>query len=278
MTYTIKIDNKIHHLNIETEEVSTGNNEVLAEREEHILGGTNWYSDGFTVKKLFKHSVFLDLKEKITNLVKLHVQEICQVKVGKNFELSRYHEFVENDDQHQKIIEKTRDLEFEDLNFPLCETVKSIENEAGVPLTPIFPRRHKALGKKTLLIVRINRPQSFDYNPPHKDGYLDLWKNAVNIWIPIAGVTNLTTLPIAPKSHLIPENEIWRSYGITTVNSRKFRVPAIVSWGDDSSLVRPSVPYGSGLVFSPLLIHGCASNEEKKLTRVALELRLFEKN
>jgi hypothetical protein len=49
----------------------------------------------------------------------------------------------------------------------------------------------------------------------------------VNLWIPIAGATPKSILPIVPKSHLIPENEIVRTRQGRIVNGNKYRVRMI---------------------------------------------------
>jgi ectoine hydroxylase-related dioxygenase (phytanoyl-CoA dioxygenase family) len=132
------------------------------------------------------------------------------------------------------------------------------------------------------IIVRINRPHSNDYNPPHKDiyegvdgeNYIPLF---INFWIPICGVTEKSSLPISPASHLIPENQILRTFDGAVVAGNKYRVRMVKEWAGKNTLERAKVTDGQVLVFSSHLIHGLAINEEQDLTRVALEFRLFKK-
>lgn len=129
--------------------------------------------------------------------------------------------------------------------------------------------------------MRINRPLSNDYNPTHKDVYerVDNYNYVpkyINFWIPIAGVTEKSNLPLAPKSHLINENMIHRTFEGGKIEGNKYRVRMIKSWNGDNSLKRSTVKYGEVLIFSSHLIHGLAINEETDKTRVALEFRLFK--
>lgn len=145
-------------------------------------------------------------------------------------------------------------------------------------LTDIDPFNNKKLH----IIVRINRPLSKDYNPPHKDIYEGVDNNGyipqfINFWIPIAGVTGKTNLPLAPKSHTINENLVLRTFEGGLIEGNKYRVRMIKSWNGDNALVRSKVKYGQVLIFSSHLIHGLATNEENDKTRVALEFRLFKK-
>ena len=52
--------------------------------------------------------------------------------------------------------------------------------------------------RKEIIILRLNRPKSLDINPPHRDGYLKIWRNVINLWIPISGCGSLSSLPLIP--------------------------------------------------------------------------------
>jgi ectoine hydroxylase-related dioxygenase (phytanoyl-CoA dioxygenase family) len=98
----------------------------------------------------------------------------------------------------------------------------------------------------------------------------------LNFWIPIAGVTEKSNLPLAPKSHLINENLVLRTFEGGEIEGNKYRVRMIKSWNGESTLTRSKVRYGEVLIFSSHLIHGLAVNDEANKTRVALEFRLFK--
>ena len=147
----------------------------------------------------------------------------------------------------------------------------------GFELSNINPKTND----RVHIIVRINKPKSNDYNPPHKDMYEaydreGYFPQFVNFWIPIAGVTDKTSLPIVPKSHLISEDNVVRTSDGGIVGGNKYRVRFIKEWGDNS-MIRTNVTDSEVLIFSSHLIHGLAKNGEDDLTRVALEFRLFKK-
>ena len=72
-------------------------------------------------------------------------------------------------------------------------------------------------GKVLHIIVRIVRPFSLDYNPPHKDMYESFDReleppSIVNFLDPNMRIKQENiTLPLVPKSHLINEKEIYRT-------------------------------------------------------------------
>ena len=107
-----------------------------------------------------KHSV-KSIIEKIFNEKKI---------LYNHFELSKYHKYCR--DFHQKKIESTRSLKFDDLNIDthnLCEKVSEYLNKK-------VKINHKLLPNE-IVILRISRPNSLDINPPHREAYLDIWKN-----------------------------------------------------------------------------------------------------
>jgi hypothetical protein len=182
--------------------------------------------------------------------------------------LESYHLNVD-DTRHIEIIEKTRELRFHDLGItPRLFTV--LFGEAlDVCLSEILP----GLGRDHVQL-RINRPGSTDYNPPHRDASLPVWETALNVWIPIAGVDNLTSLPLVPGSHLVAEEECWQTKpGGAAIGGRRYRVPVIARLRQGPlRMVRSRVTFGQALLFTPHRIHGLAVRGAR--TRMALELRL----
>src|SRR5262249_50065009 len=157
-------------------------------------------------------------------------------------ELSQYHKFVTTDDNHLKVVRKTRDLFPADFNFPIVDVIPEFEKALGFRLSDIDPKD----GTKLHIIVRINSPFSTDFNPPHKDIYeaVDLESyipQFVNLWIPICGVTENSSLPLAPSSHLLPESQILRTLDGGVLQGNKYRVRTIREWGGSNHMVRARV-------------------------------------
>lgn len=277
-----KIDSNIKSINILDEnEFICGVNKVLSNESTDVTFGQEWYPIGYGIFQFLTKDEFTNLYEGISNTIKT----IINTELGNDtsdFTLEKYHNYVHTNEEHLKVVSKTRDLFSEDFNFPIMEMIPKFEKFLNFKLTNINPKNKQNVH----IIVRVNRPNSPDYNPPHKDMYeaydginnngVSYFPQFVNFWIPIAGVTKKTSLPIAPKSHLVPENLISRTNDGATLEGGKYRVRLIKDWNGSNELIRTDVTYGEMLVFSSHLIHGLGMNEEDDLTRVALEFRLYK--
>jgi ectoine hydroxylase-related dioxygenase (phytanoyl-CoA dioxygenase family) len=276
MILQYKIDDEIIDVEISDGQLYTiGQNEVLSNKNTDVTFNQDWYSDGYSIMPFLKNEQFFNLKQGITNTIS---ELISDEGIDINgFTLENYHKYIKTDKQHFNIVSKTRDLFPEQFSFNITELIPIFSDLLGFELSDINPKTND----KIHIIVRINRPNSNDYNPPHKDMYEaydreSYFPRFVNFWVPIAGVTNKTSLPIVPKSHLISENNILRTSEGGIVGGNKYRVRFIREWGD-TSLIRTNVTYSEVLIFSSHLIHGLAKNSETDITRVALEFRLFKK-
>lgn len=261
----------------DNEEFSLGPQLVLSNEETDITHKFDWYNEGFTVKKFLSDDEFKFVKYGIEDSIKKIVNNTLGVDIS-NFSLEKYHEFVKDDNDHFKIVSQTRDLFTKDFLFDIDYLIPKLENVLNIKITDY----DEVNDYKAHIIVRINRPHSSDFNPPHKDMYehYDGEKyipKFVNFWIPVCGVSKDSVLPICPKSHLIPESEILRTTHGSNVNNNKYRVRLIKSWGGSNQLVKPTVNYSEVLIFSSHLVHGLSMNEQNDITRVALEFRLYEK-
>jgi hypothetical protein len=256
-----------------------GKDELLSNAVNDVTYQQVWYERGFTEQNFLNQTEFDSLKEGI----RISVARIISEETGNNdlecFELENYHHFVKDEDCHKRVVARTRDLFPEDFHFPIYKFLPRFEEILGFGLTDIF----EALGLKMHVIIRINRPFSKDFNPPHKDVYegydaLHYVPRFLNLWIPIAGVTAASSLPLSAGSHLINEQFILRTFQGGVVEGNPYRVRLVKSWGGRTDLQRSSVQYGEVLLFSSHLIHGLAVNDEPDTTRVALEYRLFRKS
>ncbi len=257
-------------------EFKFGDDKVLSGPNTDIVYHLPWYKAGHTSENFLNSDEFASLKAGMTRCVKKITEDTLEINTD-GFTLETYHKYVKESQDHYKVVARTRDLFPSDFNFPIEEIYPKFEKLLGFNLSDIDPRN----GEKLHIIVRINRPKSTDYNPPHKDIYEELDQNDyippfVNLWIPIAGVTADSSLPIVPGSHHIPEGQILRTFDGGVVQGNKYRVRMIKEWGASTTLDRAEVTYGQVLFFSSHLIHGLAVNEEDDLTRVALEFRLFK--
>lgn len=264
----IKIDDDYYTFNVEGD-FFWGKDELLYKKENSIISKTDWESLGFTCINIFKKGEFEKLKQSIrTNIIK--ALKVNNILVDEdNFKLSNYHNFIITDAQHLKVIDITRNLTNEDFNFAIDTLTERFSNFLGYKLTSWIDEL-----KKTHIQIRINRPNSLDINPPHRDSYLSYYKDILNVWIPIEGCNSKTSLPVFPGSHLIKESEIYRTESKgAKINGNTYYVPCVLKTKDGIlNMVRPNPKQGEALIFTPFLIHGAAFNNSD-ITRVSLELR-----
>jgi hypothetical protein len=246
-----------------------GKEELLYKKENSVISKTDWESLGYACFKIFKDYEFNKLKKSIyTNIIKaLRLNNV--VFDENNFTLSNYHNIVTTDTLHLKVIDITRNLTNEDFNFDIDKVAERFGNLLGFNFTSWIEEL-----KKTHIQIRINRPNSLDINPPHRDGYLSYWKDIINVWIPIEGCNEQTSLPVCPGSHLIKESDIYRTESKgAKINGNTYYVPCILKTKDGIlNMIRPNPKQGEALIFTPFLIHGAAVNNSD-ITRVSLELR-----
>ena len=103
---------------------------------------------------------------------------------------------------------------------------------------------------------------------------MDRLRNAVNVFLPIRGVGDKSSLPIIEGSHLWTEAETIRTNLNPKIDNISYSVPAIISMSDNSKikLKRPIVNMDEVMIFSPYCIHGGAKNLSQ-CTRISLEFR-----
>lgn len=239
--------------------------------ENNIISRTNWIDEGYKLVNNFFESKneFLLLKEEVNKNI-INAMNINDIAFDiKNFKLENYHKIIKEDNQHQKIVKIIRNLTEKDFELNINKLLSRAEDILKYKLTTYV----KEL-KKVHIQIRISRPNSFDINPPHKDGYLNYWKNIINIWIPIAGCNQESSLPILPNSHLWPENEIYRTKNKgAKINGLPYNVPCILKTSNGKmKMIRPNPEVGDAIFFTPFLIHGAGFNNSSN-TRIGMELR-----
>jgi Phytanoyl-CoA dioxygenase (PhyH) len=210
----------------------------------------------------------IDLPAGTAKRIKERAQSLPQLE-GLT-DLEKYHEWVKSEADHLKIVQVSCDLRFSQLGLDAKEFTQYFADIAGVPLSPVLP-----ILDKDVVQLRINRPGSTDYNPPHRDGSLPHLAPTLNVWIPVVGVDEATSLPILPGSHAIAEEDCWQTQpGGATLGGNPYRVPAIGRLRSGPlRMVRAPVRFGQALIFTPYLIHGLAFNQSETTTRMALEMR-----
>ena len=275
MKHTYMIDSKALELTLEPNEYSLGESLNLSEHFDDLAHEKHWYADGYAIEK---SAGFFNLDE-LKNATELAVRKIISELDNSinltDFRFEKYHQFV-SDDLHLKIIQKMRRLHPQHLSIDTDQILKKFSQYFGKNL--VF--KNPITEHEQWMIARINRPKSSDFNTAHKDIYeiFDKFQKIpqmINVWVPLIGVTKKNTLPIVPKSHLLPESKVMRTKAGATVNGIKYSVNSIKSWDDSSSLTQIPLAQDEILIFSSHLIHGLAMNHEEDITRVSFEFRLY---
>lgn len=249
-----------------------GAHAVLLETDDNIIANLPWDAAGYCVAPFLAEAQVERMCAGFTALIRAEV-EAAGVGTDDDFCLEKYHRLV-SDEQHAAIIKNTR-VGFERQQFPigLALVEKRISEICGVPLTVAGA---KYAGRPFFLrIVRPHKPQ--DNNPPHRDVWLDHLRDGVNIYVPVAGSNELSSLPVLPGSHKWSEDEIERSVDGARIGGLNFTVPTVTSARQPLVMTRPNPKPAQVMVFSPYVIHGGAANLNDDLTRVSLEMRLWRR-
>ena len=268
MKFDFTIDGNYFELEVEGD-FFMGKDQILFHDKATILENCSWAKQGFSVLSIFNEKEFEEFKATI-KLILISILEKNKIKIDENFSLEKYHLYVTSDRIHQKVIEETRFLSFKDFNFDIDKVLERISASVNKKLVRTNPKL-----LEEIVILRINRPESLDINPFHRDGYLDIWADVLNVWIPIAGCTKDSSLPLIPGSHFWNEKDVLRTEAKgASINGLNYHVPAIVKHKDGLHAIRPNPLDGEALVFTPFIVHGAALNKQKNVTRISLELRL----
>jgi len=244
---------------------------VLLDRDDNLAAGRPWAAAGFTVEPFLAPA---DYDRLVAGIKAILVRRITAagITVPDDFALERYHDVVTTDAAHQAVSDQG----------PWCQLVSDLP----VPVALIDARISEILAVRVStapphaefpehFCFRVVRPRSRDNNPPHRDVWLDRLRHAINIYVPLAGSSAQSSLPLVRGSHRWAESEIERTVSGARVNGMVFTVPSVVGAAHPLALERPDPGPNQVLVFSPYLIHGGAFNQQRDRTRVSLEMRFW---
>ena len=265
----IYIDNDPFQFNVEGNLIGKMQN-ILYKSKNNVIENTSWENIGFKVIKNFLTIDQFDKLKDSTEKTLIKIIEKLGIKIDKKaFTLENYHLFIKSEKEHQEIIKNTSNLTISDFEFDIEIITKYLSQLLNVKLTSKIQKLNRSH-----IQVRINRPNSFDINPPHRDGYIDIYKDVLNVWLPIVGCNKETSLPVVIGSHLIPEDQVFKTSNKgAKINDNFYNVPCILKTSDGPlDMIRPNPLKTEALIFTPFLIHGAAFNNSS-FTRVAFELR-----
>jgi hypothetical protein len=236
-------------------------------------------NSGFTIKQL-PFDFFVKIKQSVTNIIlkSLNIQKIYPEK----FDIEKYHEYV-NDEQHIKIINDIRGgilglggVHLDRLGVSVLE-IDNFINDIIIPNNKLSCIYNFYGLKIKHFWVRIVRPNKTDNNAPHKDTHIKRLNSPeiMNIYLPLAGSNENSSLPIIPESHLENENEYIISQTPCFIDNRRFTAPALVHRNKGLNLITPNPNYGEVMIFTPSTVHGGGFNGNTDKTRISVEMRFF---
>lgn len=247
-------------------------NEVLLKNEDDLTINTSWSDKGYSVCQLFSDSEYEFFEKEIRALIKGRLVE-ARLHLPDAFQLSNYHNLIgSNNDLHLKAIKSCIEIDSDCFPYSFEKIEQRISEILGIQV-----ESRKPMNDERVFHFRIIRPGRSDFNPFHKDAWLDELKDAITIYIPIVGSNNESSLLIAEGSHLLSESNFIRTESGAMMNDIKFNVPGLIESKVSLNFVRPNPQKNQVLTFSPYLIHGGTMNLNNDTTRISLEMRFWRK-
>ncbi|HEY8936231.1 MAG TPA: hypothetical protein VIM65_13455 [Cyclobacteriaceae bacterium] len=248
-----------------------GGDTVLLHHAVDLTANTTWSDAGFTIEKLFDDVLYQTF---ITNTKELLVAlwRKAGLNITDDFNIDQYHTLANTSEIHLNAVELTKLLSTEQFPVPVTILEDRISSICGKRLITQNP-----FDNQSIFHFRVVRPQQPDNNPLHRDVWLEDYKDCINLYIPIAGSNENSSLIIVPQSHQWSESKTERTLSGAVINNVKFNVPAVTSIEGEVNYVRPNPAMNEVLVFSPYLIHGGSVNANINTTRISIEVRLWKR-
>lgn len=249
-----------------------GEREVLSLEEGDILQSYDFYNEGYKKVNLLNKPDFANLRAVFAAYM-MAAMKNEGIIVDADFNPEDYHRYVTTEEQHRAIAKWC--LAVSSLGNLTKKVMQNVETILGKPLK-VRAIDNGTGSKEDVLGFRMIRPLSKDSTPFHRDGWLDIWKGTIIVWVPLYGCDENSTLAMIPGSHLWYESEVARTGPGSLINGSKYKVPSAVCTSRDFSIVYPNPAYGEALIFTPYLLHGGGENNNSNTTRISLEFRFEE--
>jgi hypothetical protein len=253
-------------------EAARGEEVILLENGIDLTSGTGWHPEGFTTAPLTGWNSYLNFENQIESLLR---SLWCRASIDfpAALPLDQYHTVARDFDLHHKAIQQTKLLNIDE--FP--SGIKWLEERIGEICKQHLIAKNP-FDNQSVFHFRVVRPGQNDNNPLHRDIWLEDYDDCINLYIPVCGSDENSSLIVIPGSHLWPESRLKKTKQGAIINGLKFNVPAVTSIFGQYEVIRPNPLRGEVLVFSPYLIHGGAINLNQLKTRISIELRLWKKS
>lgn len=238
-----------------------GDDVVAIDSDINLLQKTNFDMVGYKV---------VDIRPD-NNLLRRFIRNEILCNIHKEITLENYHNEITSD-EHTTILNS---MPYKKNMYP---DVKEFSEYLEKTVSDIIGEPVKIFNDD--LWFRICRPSKVnnsDYNPCHRDVYLDFYRNIVNIYLPVVCSNENSSLTVMPGSHKWSEADTMVTSGgaLFKTQNKKYSVDAIVASKRPIEMIRPNPSESQLMIFSPYLIHGCAENNNENTTRISLEVRFI---
>lgn len=238
-----------------------GNDFVMIDNDINLLKNTDFDDVGYKILNIENYNKLLQ------NFIRNEIHFITK----KYINLTNYHNEI-TDAEHTLILNS---MPYKKNMYPdVCEFCNYLE----AYISHVLKEPIKIFNDD--LWFRICRPSKVsenDFNPCHRDVYLDFYRNTVNIYLPVIGSNDNSSLKIQPGSHKWSESEtiVTKGGAFFKSTNKKYSVDAIVDSKKPLEMIRPNPMENQLMLFSPYLIHGCSDNNNENTTRISLEVRFI---
>ena len=268
MRYKVNDSNLQYDTNGETK---PGENIVLLDHATDLTANTNWSKEGFSIETLFPTECYQQFSANTYALL-IDCWRKSGLVVPENFTLDQYHILATTNEKHLAAIEHTKVISSTRFPVDISLIEQRISEICSIPLNVLNP-----YDNQSIFHFRVIRPGKPDYNPLHRDVWLEDYKDCINLYIPIAGSDEKSSLIVIPGSHHWTESAVERTTSGAVMNNIQYNVPAVTNIEGTVNYVRPNPASNEVLLFSPYLIHGGSSNLNADTTRISMEIRLWKK-
>ncbi len=248
-----------------------GEGVVLLQNAIDLTAKCQWGNAGYTIEKLFDDDLCNSFADTSKNLL-IDLWRKAGLTIPNKFQLEQYHTVASDTQMHLAAVDQTKLLDV--FNFPI--DIKKLEDRISIICNETLIAKNP-YDNQSVFHFRVIRPQQQDNNPLHRDVWLEDYKDCINLYIPIVGSNENSSLVIIPGSHHWPESKVERTLSGASINNVKYNVPAVTKIEGHHEYVRPNPGLNEVLIFSPYLIHGGSANLNTDVTRISIEIRLWKK-
>ena len=247
--------------------------EVLPlEGHDNLTQATHWAKAGYRVAPFLDDHAYERFEQGVQLLFENFLQQVG-LTTGDTMNLAHYHRYTRNDNAlHLAIVDQAKLLEAAHFPDGVAQVERRVSELCRVPVRAVNPHNGERV-----FHFRIVRPQKNDNNPFHRDVWLPEYHDAINIYVPLAGSNERSSLTLVPGSHHWSEATVERTRGGARVNGVQYNVPAVTDTHHSLQPIRPNPGRNELLIFSPYLLHGGAVNLNEDVTRISLEMRFWRR-